>query len=136
MENGGDPIVEVQVSTYPGTRLPHAWLDTPGRRRSVSTQDLAGGGRFVLFTGWGGEGWVDAARAVGERTGIPITTYQIGLGMEWQDVYREWYARRGVEDSGCVLVRPDRFVAWRAVRAIEDCKGKLSEVLDKALSRM
>lgn len=132
---GFDRISEPHVSTYPGTRLPHAWLDTPVRRRAISTHDLAGKGAFCLLTGYGGEGWVEAARKISQRTGIPINTHRIGFGLEWQDVYREWYERRGVEDSGCVLVRPDRFVAWRSQKVVEDCEGKLAAVLDKILSR-
>jgi 2-polyprenyl-6-methoxyphenol hydroxylase-like FAD-dependent oxidoreductase len=134
--DGFNPISEPYVSTYPGTRLPHAWLDKPVRRSAISTLDLAGKGAFCLFTGYGGEGWQGAARKISQDTGIPINTYMIGLGLEWQDVYREWYARRGVEDSGCVLVRPDRIVAWRSPRIVQDCEEKLSGVLNKVLSRV
>jgi 2-polyprenyl-6-methoxyphenol hydroxylase-like FAD-dependent oxidoreductase len=135
LPDGFDPISNVYVSTYPGTRLPHAWLDAPVRRKAISTHDLAGKGAFCLLTGHGGGPWQEAARNIAHKTGIPINTYQIGFGLEWQDVYREWYERRGVEDSGCVLVRPDRFVAWRSPRVVEDCEGKLAAVLDKILSR-
>ncbi|KAF3761160.1 hypothetical protein M406DRAFT_296739 [Cryphonectria parasitica EP155] len=131
----GDPIVELQVCTYPGTRLPHAWLDVPARRRAISTHDLAGKGAFCLFTGYGGDAWQDAAATISKKTGIPINSYKIGFGLEWQDIERQWYARRGVEDSGCVLVRPDRYVAWRSVKRVDDCEGKLSRVLDRILSR-
>lgn len=132
----GDPLEELQVCTYPGTRLPHAWLDVPAKRSKISTHDLAGKGAFCLFTGHGGEKWQEAAEKITKETGIPIKSYKIGLGLEWQDIYREWYTRRGVADSGCVLVRPDRFVAWRAERVLEDCQGKLMTVLDKVLSRL
>ena len=53
----GDPIVDVLVSTFPGSRLPHVWLDVPERGNVKSTQDLAGKGRFCLLTGAGGEAW-------------------------------------------------------------------------------
>lgn len=132
---GFEPLADVHVSTYPGSRLPHAWLDAPGRRRLTSTHDLAGGGAFCLLTGRGGEAWVEAARRVAERTGIPLRARAVGFGLEWQDVYREWYARRGVGDDGCVLVRPDRFVAWRSPGVVGDCEGKLAAVLDAVLSR-
>ena len=128
-------IADVYVSTYPGNRLPHAWLDSPMRRKPISTNDLAGKGAFCLLTGHGGDAWQEAARKISLKTGLPISTYKIGFGLEFQDIYREWYARRGVEDSGCVLVRPDRFVAWRSVKVADDCEGKLSEVLNRILSR-
>lgn len=40
-----------------------------------------------------------------------------------------------MEDSGCVLVRPDRIVVWRCPRIVEDCEENLARVLNKVLSR-
>ncbi|TLS26558.1 hypothetical protein PpBr36_04077 [Pyricularia pennisetigena] len=131
----GDPIVDIQISTYPGSRLPHAWLKVPRRGNELSTQDLAGGGSFCLLTGHGGEGWREAADAIAKETGIPIKTFAIGFGLDYHDVHRQWAARREVGEDGCVLVRPDRFVAWRATGAVADCKAKLGAVLDRILSR-
>lgn len=134
-EVDGDPIVKPLISTYPGTRLPHAWLDIPTRRKEISTQNLAGHGAFCLFTGHGGEGWRVSAAELSEETGIPINMYGIGFGLDYHDVYREWYKRREVDEDGCVLVRPDRVVAWRSVKMVPDCKVKLQAVLDSVLSR-
>ncbi len=131
----GDKIVKVQISTYPGSRLPHAWLDQRTSIKMISTQDLAGHGSFTLFTGHGGEEWKRAAADISKATGIPIEVYAIGFGLDYQDVYRDWQDRRGVQDSGCVLVRPDRFVAWRSDSLVPDCKEKLSAVLNQILSR-
>jgi len=131
----GDPMIKPLISTYPGTRLPHAWLDIPTRRKEISTQNLAGHGAFCLFTGHGGEGWRAAAADISEETGIPINVYGIGFGLDYHDVYREWYKRRGVDEDGCVLVRPDRVVAWRSVKMVSDFKDKLQAVLNHVLSR-
>lgn len=132
----GNRLVQIQVSTYPGSRLPHAWLDQwSTRRKEISTQDIAGKGAFCLLTGHGGDPWKQAADRISQKTGIPINSYGIGFGLDYHDVYREWYTRREVEDDGCVLVRPDRFVAWRSVKMVPDCEGKLSMVLDRVLSR-
>ncbi|KAH8846427.1 hypothetical protein MCOR27_008208 [Pyricularia oryzae] len=131
----GDPVVDIQISTYPGGRLPHAWLKVPKCGNELSTQDLAGGGSFCLLTGHGGEAWREAADAIAKETGIPIKTVAIGFGLDYHDVNRQWAARREVGEDGCVLVRPDRFVAWRATGAVADCKAKLGVVLDRILSR-
>ncbi|KAL1865012.1 hypothetical protein Daus18300_007359 [Diaporthe australafricana] len=133
--DGFDRISDPHVSTYPGTRLPHAWLDAPVRRKAISTHDLAGKGAFCLLTGYGGEGWQEAAKKISDDTGIPINTHRIGFGLEWQDIHREWIERRGVDDSGCVLVRPDRIVAWRSPKMVPGCEDKLATVMDKILSR-
>lgn len=135
LPEGFDRISDVYVSTYPGNRLPHAWLDSPMRRKLISTHDLAGKGAFCLFTGHGGDAWRAAAKKISEQTGLPINTCEIGFGLEWQDIHRDWYTRRGVEDTGCVLVRPDRFVAWRCARVVDDCEGKLSKVFNRILGR-
>lgn len=131
----GDPVVTMQISTYPGSRLPHAWLDVAEREKEISTHDLAGKGAFALFYGRGGEGWAAAAEKVREATGIPIKAHGIGFGLEHHDVYRDWTAIRGVKEDGCILVRPDRFVAWRSQSVVPDFEAKLTEVLNKVLSR-
>ncbi|KAF4433112.1 phenol 2-monooxygenase [Fusarium acutatum] len=131
----GDPIVEVQVLTYPGSRLPHVWLDTPTRGNMISSLDLAGGGAFCLITGVGGQAWRAAADVLRQTSGIPMRSYGIGVGLEFIDVYRDWHKVRGVEDDGVVLIRPDRFVAWRSIHVAQDCTEKLKHVLDTVLAR-
>ncbi|KAI2634022.1 FAD binding domain-containing protein [Xylaria nigripes] len=133
----GDPVVEIVISTYPGNRLPHAWLDGASRKKLISTQDLAGRGSFCLLIGHKGQAWRKAADNISKATGIPINTYGIGFRLDYIDVYRDWYKRREVEEDGCVLVRPDRFIAWRSktMEPSSDCEGKLRKVLDRVLSR-
>ncbi|KAI3317830.1 FAD binding domain-containing protein [Xylariaceae sp. AK1471] len=131
----GDPVVDILISTFPGSRLPHTWLDITTRRKLISTHDLAGHGAFCLFIGHRGEAWREAAAIVTKTTGIPINTYAIGLGLDYIDVYRDWYKSREVGEDGCVLVRPDRFVAWRSKEMITDCEGKLQQVFNSILSR-
>ncbi len=56
-----DAELHYRPTTFPGAVLPHVWLfDAAGKRHS--TPDLCGHGHFALFTGIGGEGWVDAAK--------------------------------------------------------------------------
>jgi hypothetical protein len=131
----GGPIKRILVSTSPGNRVPHAWLDVPTRRNPMSTHDLAGHGSFCLLTGHGGDAWVHAAEKFSKITGIPIKSYRIGFGLDYHDVYREWHDRREVEEDGCILVRPDRFVAWRSMKMIPECEMKLRHVFDHILCR-
>ena len=121
--------------TYPGRRLPHAWLrkKTPGPL--VSTIDLAGNGRFALFTGIGGHGWKEGAERLVAELGIPLCVVEVGRGLEWEDAYLEWEDKRGVDDDGCVLVRPDFFVAWRSEKGFgsEKCYDRLGAVITSIL---
>ena len=57
-----------QHTTFPGARLPHAWLEKD--RTRVSTLDLVGHGRFTLLTGIGGERLAQGGRGARGR-GLP-----------------------------------------------------------------
>ena len=124
-----DPVLQHEITTYPGSRLPHAWLNTRCPDKQFSTIDLAGHGVFCLLTGIGGEAWKEAAETVGKEIGVETRAYAIGWCQDYEDVYFDWERRREVGEDGCVLVRPDRFVAWRSMGMIEDCAGKLKQVM-------
>jgi hypothetical protein len=116
-----DSIAFYTPSTYPGRRLPHAWLDQATPSGVISTLDLAGKGAFCLFTGPGGAAWKNATKSVSLRLGgVPLNAYSIGFRQDWEDVYGDWARTcaadgpEGIEEDGCVLVRPDLFVAWRS----------------------
>jgi len=128
-----DNIRTLQVTTYPGHRLPHVWVNTRVPGKKVSTIDLAGHGRFCLLTGPGGEKWKDAARSATENLGVEVVAYSIGWKQDYEDVYFDWERKRQVEEDGCVLVRPDRFVAWRSVSVVDDVVVKLERVLRNIL---
>lgn len=129
-----DTVMELQITTYPGRRLPHAWLNKRTPETKFSTIDLAGHGQFSLLTGPGGQGWKTAAEKVGKTLGLEIKTYSIGWKQDYEDMYFDWARRREVEEDGCVLVRPDRFVAWRSTEMIPDTDAKLEKVMRKILS--
>jgi 2,4-dichlorophenol 6-monooxygenase len=120
-------------TTWPGARLPHAWLGRDGRR--VSTHDLAGKGRFCLLTGIAGEEWATAATKVAEDLGIEVAAHVIGPGREHIDLYDDWARAREVGEDGCVLVRPDAHVAWRAASLATDPATELRSVLAAVLAR-
>jgi len=130
-----DPLEHYHPTTYPGARVPHVWLSRTVPSKQISTYDLAGKGRFALLTGIGGQGWKTAVGKVSKELGVPIAAYSIGFRQEYEDRYLDWAKIRDVEDSGCVLVRPDYFVAWRSQRWEEDSANKLMAIFKSLLSR-
>jgi 2,4-dichlorophenol 6-monooxygenase len=128
-----DPELYYHATTWPGARLPHCWVAHEGRR--VSVKDLAGHGRFTLLAGIGGEAWVDAAAAVSAATEVEVRPYVIGPGREVLDTYDDWARTREVAESGCVLVRPDGYVAWRQNEVGEDPTAALEKAMATLLGR-
>ena len=88
---------------------------------------------FALLTGCGGEDWLAAAAAVSAAVGVPIDVHVIGTPDGLLDPYSEWAGRREVESSGCVLVRPDRHVAWRSRRIDASSTDELLVAVQRAL---
>ena len=119
-------------TTWPGARLPRVWLGRDGHK--VSTHDLAGKGRFCLFTGISGEAWANAATTIADRLGIEIAAHVVGPGREYIDLYGDWARTRGVGEDGCVLVRPDAHVAWRSTGLVTDPTAQLHRVLAEVLA--
>jgi 2,4-dichlorophenol 6-monooxygenase len=122
-----------QPSTFPGARIPHAWL-TKGATR-VSTLDVVGKGQFTIMTGIGGEGWREAAAAVTKDAGVPIRTITIGPDQQWEDPFGDWARASEIDDHGALLVRPDQFVAWRSAIMPVDPTKELCRVMNRILGR-
>ncbi|QUQ63680.1 FAD-dependent monooxygenase [Kutzneria sp. CA-103260] len=116
-------------TTRPGARVPHARLERDGV--ALSTLDLAGDLSFALITGPGGEAWAEAAEQAGTAAGVRIDVHVIGSG-GLLDPYGEWAAVREVGTTGCVLVRPDRHIAWRAAGLEPE---SLTDVVQRVLGR-
>ncbi|MFC5382009.1 FAD-dependent oxidoreductase [Aquipuribacter nitratireducens] len=132
-----DPELYYHPTTWPGARLPHCWL---GHRegsgyRKVSTHDVAGQGRFTLFTGIGGQAWADAADTLSRELGVEVRAVVVGPGQPYTDLYDDWARLREVDEDGCVLVRPDNHVAWRSLHPVDDARAVLGGVLRQVLDR-
>ena len=129
-----DAELHYQPTTWPGARLPHAWLfDANGGKHS--TLDVTGKGRFTVLTGIAGEAWAAAAEKVAKSLGITLVAHVIGPRRALSDLEGSWARAREVTDSGCVLVRPDHHVAWRAEEIAADPAAELSRVLSAILDR-
>lgn len=128
-----DSELYYQPSTRPGSRLPHVWLGK--NKEKISTLDLAGKGAFTLFTGIGGDNWIVAATLLSEELQIPIRTVTIGPGKAYTDLYGDWAGVREIADTGCLLVRPDFHIAFRATNADGDITGQLRTVCNAILGK-
>ncbi len=115
-----DPELYAQPTTWPGAKLPHTWVTRAGHR--VSTLDLVGHGAFSVWTGIGGQAWLDAAAAFTDRTGLPITAVSIGPREPIEDPYGTWAELREISDSGVLLIRPDLYIAARHASAPDSPK--------------
>jgi 2,4-dichlorophenol 6-monooxygenase len=130
-----DDIRLYQPSTRPGHPLPHAWLEDDDGNR-LSTLDLVRPGRFLLIAGEDGGAWREAARTLAQAEGLPVDAVCIGhLDGDYLDACCHWLRRREIAADGAVLVRPDRFVAWRAMGADVDPQSTLREALVQVLHR-
>jgi 2,4-dichlorophenol 6-monooxygenase len=127
-----DPELYYHPTTWPGARLPHAWLGDGGRK--VSTHDVCGKGRFTVLTSVGGEAWARAAKEVGPGLGLDLGAHVIGPGQRYTDLFDDWARLSEVADDGVVLVRPDMHVAWRSDRVTDDPAGDLRRVLRQVLA--
>ncbi|MEE5092101.1 FAD-dependent monooxygenase [Xanthomonas euvesicatoria] len=125
----GHPDYAYRATTWPGARLPHAWLET-GRRR-ISTLDVVGAANFTLIVGIEADAWHDAVAQLPAELAQIIEIVEIGGPYGIRDVYGDWQRLREITESGAVLVRPDRHVAWRAVDATS--ARQLKEVLGRLL---
>src|SRR5258706_14615204 len=122
-----DPELYFQPDSVPGSHIPHVWLQHMGA--AISTLDVCDYSGFTLVVGVGGGSWLEAAAAIATELGVPIKTAQIGLRQEFDDIDGEWIKIREVSDRGCLLVRPDRFIAWRS----HDLPGNPTAALRQAM---
>jgi 2,4-dichlorophenol 6-monooxygenase len=128
-----DPDLYYQASTVPGAHLPHAWVGD--NLRKLAMMDLAPYTRFTLVTGITGQGWESAAGKVASELGIDLATVVIGPGREVTDLYYDWSRLREVDESGALLVRPDKHIGWRAATLPADPESALRAALTRILGR-
>lgn len=139
--DGTDPLpnpddIRLYIAeTRPGHPLPHAWVEhSEGQRTSTVT--LVRPDRFLLIAGEDGTAWCDAAGDIARDLGIEIDAVSIGhFGGDYLDPRLTWLKHRGIAGNGAILVRPDRFVAWRSMGASTDPRATLQDALLSVLHR-
>ena len=115
----------------PGTRAPHFWLQRHGQQ--VSTLDLFDR-NFTLLAASEGAAWCESAPGAASQAGVHLEVLRLGQG-GLNDPTNGFAAAYGLEPTGCVLVRPDGFVAWRAKDGSKASAANLSAVLSSILSQ-
>lgn len=130
-----DADLHYHPTTWPGARLPHAWLYRHDTGAAVSTLDLCGHGMFTLLTGLGGEAWVAAAQTIGAELGLEIGCHVIGPRQRYVDHGGDWARQSEIGDAGCLLVRPDHHVAWRRAGMVAEPVAELGAALRGILGR-
>jgi 2,4-dichlorophenol 6-monooxygenase len=130
-----DDVRLYEPSTYPGSPLPHAWLDDEAGSR-LAMKDLVRPGRFLLIAGEDGQDWCAAAAELADANGLPIDAVRIGhIDGDLFDPRLAWAQFRGISAKGAVLVRPDRVVCWRQAGPSDDPMSALIDALGKVLGR-
>jgi 2,4-dichlorophenol 6-monooxygenase len=127
-----DNVRLYQASTRPGHPLPHAWVERSGER--LALRELIHDGHFALIAGEDGQAWVDAATKIAEQRNIPLRAARVGLGkVDLVDVRLAWLKQREISRDGAILVRPDGYVAYRSISAVDDAFATLTTVFTDVL---
>lgn len=128
-----DPIIDYQPATWPGARLPHFWIRRDGVMLSIHDV-IADDSMTLLVKPEARRAWLDAVHSVHIHGPLSVRCLAIGSGpdADCEDSQRAWADFSGTDDSGAVLVRPDRHVAWRS-RTLPHNPG---EELDVALRQI
>jgi 2,4-dichlorophenol 6-monooxygenase len=127
-----DPELYYTPSTRAGGRLPHVWLQVG--TDTVSSLDLCSHEELTLIVGIGAEPWVRAADKVLADLGVRLAIRAVGYRQPYDDVCGDWGRISGIGDGGCLLVRPDRHIAWRSTDLPHDPAAELSRVLRQVLA--
>ncbi len=128
----GDPPTEAHLDREAvlharlGGRFPLLTLMRPDRSRVLSTDLFER--EFVVLAAAGG--WECAARAVAD-TGIPCRYLEIGRDL--LDVKSHWPFVSGTREGGCLVIRPDGHVAFRAPGPVPDPERTLREAFTQIL---
>jgi hypothetical protein len=123
-----NPVRDFVPTSRPGSRVPHAWVQREGARRSLL--DLIAYDRFTVLTGPAGAAWAAAVETIRD---IPVQC--LITGRDFTDPDGHWASVCEIGADGALLVRPDQHVAWRARSAPADPGGALAGAVRTVLGR-
>lgn len=134
-ELGGVPqqtLSSFNPQAAPGCRAPHLWLNAPDGKE-ISTLDISDG-QFALLCGEAGARWVEAAQQLNaNEAGLPtLNSFRVAEDGDFgtDPLFLELY---GIGSGGCVIIRPDGFVAYRAKHTISDPLAALRNAMAHAI---
>ncbi|HEX9352887.1 MAG TPA: hypothetical protein VF933_03575 [Streptosporangiaceae bacterium] len=88
------------------------------------------------MAGEDGQAWCEAALQLAAETGLPLDAVRIGhLDGDLYDPRCTWLRHRQITSDGAILVRPDRFIAWRHQTRTSDPRAALADALSQILAR-
>ncbi|MFI2343415.1 FAD-dependent monooxygenase [Nocardia gamkensis] len=115
----GDGAMEYRPTTWPGARLPHAWL--AGDRDVLSTHDLLHLRDYTLFTP-DPKSWHTAVPGTSPVTVVGLDAAVVPNREMLLDLFE-------VGEHGAVLVRPDGHVAWRTTAHADSAASELAQTV-------
>ncbi len=87
-----------------------------------------------MIAGEDGEAWCQAAIQIAQESGLPLKAIRVSpFAGDWLDLRFDWLRQRGISPTGAILVRPDRFVAWRSHELSADPHAALENALHQVL---
>ena len=111
-------------------------MDRRRGRQPPPVKDLVAPGRFLLIAGEDGQAWCHAAGQLAAEADVPLDALRIGhLDGDYHDPRCTWRRHRQIASDGAILVRPDRFIAWRCLTGSGEPRAALAAALSKILAR-
>jgi 2-polyprenyl-6-methoxyphenol hydroxylase-like FAD-dependent oxidoreductase len=112
----------------PGTRAPHIVLNKANDVTEISSLDIFGMGWVLVSTD---EAWRETTEHASDKTGVKCDFVHIGTDYI-EAVSGSFNNSFGLDASGAALIRPDGFIAWRAVKAPDNARSLFPEILGQS----
>lgn len=120
---GGGEIWEdpSQPTSSPGSRAPHFWMDN---EQQTSIHDLFSRSDYTLLIPSASEQWHQIGKSLEFK--FPLKTVVVSHP-HFCKLYK-------IEESGCILVRPDGVIAWKGLGPqTNECRDELQKVLRRIM---